>query len=151
MSSHRRITNELKRDWTELYQKTNSIYVHSNANNKVIFSFFFNSYRVLITFDFKNRSYPFKPPLIYVGHNNYEYISLLPTSWEFSSLVLGNKKCVCCESILCQRWGPHRTIIEITNEIKTNFQNKIRLMEIAHCRKFVDKQFGHYLPIEEFL
>jgi hypothetical protein len=147
----RRITNELNRDWTELYQKTNSMYIHSKINDKLIFSFFFNSYRVLITFDFTNRGYPFKPPLIYVGPQNYEYISLLPTSWTFSSLVFGDNKCVCCESILCQRWGPHRTIIEIANEIKTNFQNKIRLMEIAHCRKFVDKQFGHYLPIEEFL
>ena len=151
MSQKRRIANELKRDWTELYQKTNGMYIQSYTNDKIIFSFFLNSYHVLITFDFQNRSYPFKPPIIYVGPHNYEYISLLPTSWSFSSQVLGTKKGVCCHSILCQTWGPQRTIIEIANEIKTNFNNKIRLMEIAHCRKFVDKQFGHYLPIEEFL
>ena len=42
--------------------------------------------------------------------------------------------------------------MDIMNEVKENFTLKIRMMEIAHCRKIVDKKLKvNYLPIEEFL
>jgi hypothetical protein len=43
-------------------------------------------------------------------------------------------------------------MVDIINEIKKNFTLKIRLMEIAHCKKIVEKKLRiNYVPIEEFL
>jgi hypothetical protein len=43
-------------------------------------------------------------------------------------------------------------MVDIINEIKKNFIIKIRLMEIAHCKKIVEKKLRiNYVPIEEFL
>ena len=53
--------------------------------------------------------------------------------------------------MLC-KWGPNKTMMDITNEIKENFILKMRMMEIAHCRKIVEKKLQiNYVPIEEFL
>ena len=152
MSACRRVSNELARDWTELYQEKNSIFHLDLKPNKVTFYMFFhgNYNPILITLDFFHRAYPFKPPKVYIGASNKEYISLLPTAWPFQQKILG-KKCLCCSSVLC-KWGPNKTMMDITNEIKENFILKMRMMEIAHCRKIVEKKLQiNYVPIEEFL
>ena len=42
--------------------------------------------------------------------------------------------------------------MNIITEIKENFELKIRMMEIAHCKKIVEKKLGvNYVPIEDFL
>lgn len=153
MATSRRIANEIKRTWTNLYQQTNSIYITDTKPTEVKFCMFFNgSYKpLLITLNFNNRLYPFKPPVVFIGKNKKNYISLLPTSWMFSNKFLGNN-CLCCSSILCRWSGPSTTMIDIINEIKQNFMFKIRMMEIAHCRKIVEKRLQiNYVPIEEFL
>ena len=59
---------------------------------------------------------------------------------------------MCCSSILCNWRGPSVNMVDIINEIKKNFTLKIRLMEIAHCKKIVEKKLRiNYVPIEEFL
>jgi len=147
----KRIANEIKRTWTDLYQKTNSIYITDNNPQEIKFCMFFNgSYNPLnITLNFKNGCYPFKAPKVFIGKK--DYISLLPNSWSFSDKLLGNN-CMCCSSILCNWRGPSVSMVDIINEIKKNFRIKIRLMEIAHCKKIVEKKLKiNYVPIEEFL
>jgi len=157
MGTIRRIQNELLKEWTEEYQNNNSIYKTDtnlySGEKEVTFHIFFNgNYNPLfVTIDFKDRYYPFKPPIVYIGNNKVDYISLLPTSWEFSNKLLGNK-CACCNSILCHWPGPSTTIKSIMEEVKKNFILKIRMMEIAHCRKIIEKKLGiDYVPIEEFI
>tara|TARA_B000000475_G_scaffold240607_1_gene210878 strand:- start:1136 stop:1597 length:462 start_codon:yes stop_codon:yes gene_type:complete len=153
MSTSRRILNEIRRTWTDRYQETNSIYITQTNPQEVQFCMFFNgSYNPLtITLHFKDRCYPFKPPNVFIGKNKKDYISLLPNSWPFSNKLLGND-CMCCSSILCNWGGPKTTMVDVINEIRHNFVIKIRLMEIAHCKKIVEKKLKvNYVPIEEFL
>ena len=153
MSTSRRILNEIGRTWTDRYQETNSIYITETNPQEVKFCMFFNgSYNPLtITLNFTNRCYPFKPPNVFIGKNKKDYISLLPNSWTFSDKLLGND-CMCCSSVLCNWRGPIGTMVDVINEIKNNFIIKIRLMEIAHCKKIVEKKLKiNYVPIEEFL
>ena len=147
----RRVRNEIARDWTELYQEKSKTLIVNETHHELTFFMYFNNIKhpIIITVDFSQSCYPFKPPKIYIGYNKKDYISLLPTTWSFSKKILGDN-CACCNSILCS-WGPNYTIIHIMNEIRNNFNLKIRMMEIAYCKKIVDKIFGHYLPIEEFL
>ena len=153
MSLSRRVINELRRDWTELWQSKNNIFHVKQENKSSIFQIFFegNYNPIYITLNFNEGFYPFRAPKVYIGMNaKRDYISLLPTSWSFQEKILG-KKCLCCHSVLCH-WGPSRTMMDIMTEIKENFILKIRMMEIAHCRKIVDKKLQvNYLPIEEFL
>ena len=154
MSLNRRVINELRRDWTDLWQVTNSIFYVKREQKIVNFQIFFegNYNPIYVTLDFNNGGfYPFRPPKVYIGSTNKkEYISLLPTSWSFQEKILG-KKCLCCHSVLCN-WGPSKTMMDIITEIKENFILKIRMIEIAHCRKIVEKKLNiNYLPIEEYL
>ena len=149
----KRIRNEITRDWTELYQEKSKTFIvnETHRHRKLIFYMYFDNieHPIIITIDFSQSCYPFKAPKIYIGRNHKDYISLLPTSWSFYKKIVGNE-CPCCNSILCT-WKPYFTMINIMNEIRNNFNLKIRMIEIAHCKKIVDKIFGHYLPIEEFL
>ena len=152
MSASRRIANELRLSWTESWQSANSIFITDTQPRKISFYIFFetNYEPLLVKLDFTNKPYPFKPPRVSIGIAEKDYISLLPTSWSFQDKILGTK-CLCCNSILC-KWGPNKTIMDILNEVKENFILKIRMMEIAHCRKIVEKKIKiNYLPIEEFL
>ena len=152
MSTSRRVTNEISRGWTEAFQENSSIYhLDLQPHSATFYMFLPGNYEpILITLNFFHRSYPFKPPKVYIGINKKEYISLLPTSWSFQEKILG-KKCLCFSSILC-KWVPQRTIMDIMNEIKETFILKMRMMEIAHCRKIVEKKIGiNYVPIEEFI
>jgi len=150
MSKFRRVVNEIIRDWDEGQQEELKTYHISTTREEILFLIFFKIRPILVTLDFKNDCYPFKPPKVYIGKKREkEYKSLLPSSWPFAQKLTGNE-CMCCNSILCH-WNPQITMKDIIKEIIKNFNLKIRMIEIAHCRKIVDKIFGHYLPIEEFL
>tara|TARA_B100001540_G_C15508975_1_gene507145 strand:- start:31 stop:486 length:456 start_codon:yes stop_codon:yes gene_type:complete len=151
MSRFRRIRNELIRDWPEEYQSHSSTFHLDTQNNKVEFLMFFSICvnPILITLDFTTDCYPFRAPNVYIGNNHINYKRLLHSTWSFAQKLSG-VECMCCSTILCH-WHPQLTMKHITEEIKQNFNLKIRMMEIAHCKKIVDKYFGHYIPIEEFL
>jgi len=151
MSILRRINNEIIKDWTDEYQNDTNIHHIETNYQDVKFIIFLNPLQnpILITMDITNSCYPFKPPKVYIGHNKKEYKTLLHSTWSFSEKIIGNE-CMCCNSILC-KWSCQYCMKDIVEEIKKNFNLKIRMMEIAHCKKIVDKYFGHYLPIEEFL
>tara|TARA_B110000208_G_C11754946_1_gene424858 strand:- start:749 stop:1231 length:483 start_codon:yes stop_codon:yes gene_type:complete len=149
----KRLTNELKFDWSQENQGERNTYYHGTHNNIMTFFMFFKNLTnpVEINLRFHNTEYPFKPPQVLIGSAKHSYISLLPSRLSFSQKIWGNK-CPCCDTIICRgNWGPNNKISDITNEIRKNFNKKIRTIEIFLCKKIVDKQFGHYLPIEEFL
>tara|TARA_B100001094_G_scaffold322700_1_gene372421 strand:- start:47 stop:541 length:495 start_codon:yes stop_codon:yes gene_type:complete len=149
----KRLTNEINREWTDTFQDNKNTYYHRTENNIMTFFMFFKNLKnpVEIHMRFNNLAYPFKPPEILIGPSKYRYISLLPSSFSFSNRVWGDK-CPCCDTIVCKgNWGPQNKLSYITDEIRINFNKKIRLIEIFYCKKIVDKIFGHYLPIEEFL
>ena len=152
MGTVKRVFNEIKNDWTEEYQDSKSVWLHKQTPYELMFIiYFYENYPLLeVNIDFTESLYPFKPPKVYIGHEKKDYISCLPTSWKFANKLLGNK-CACCNSILCHWAGPRTTIKDIIVEIKENFILKIRMMEIAHCRKIVEKIGVNYLPIEDFL
>jgi len=153
MGTVRRVFNEIKKDWTDEYQESVSCWLHKQTPYELSFIIYFDvNYPLLeVNIDFTETLYPFKPPKIYIGYEKKDYISCLPTSWKFASQLLGNK-CACCNSILCHWPGPKVTIKDMVTEVKENFILKIRMMEIAHCRKIVEKKLGvNYVPIEEFL
>lgn len=149
----KRLSNELHREWTSDFQnQKKTFYINTNKNIMTFYMFFDNfSHPITITFKFWNLQYPFRPPSVYIGNSNYDYISLLPSSFSFYNKYFGDN-CPCCNTIICKgNWGPNHKLSNITDEIRKNFNNKLRLMEIFLCKKIVNKYFGHYLPIEEFL
>ena len=89
-----------------------------------------------------------------VDQNNIEYINMFTTSSfrhsPYFKKVFGNK-CMCCQNILCNWLAPYMGFRNILDEIYDTVQ-KIRICkELIFCDKIVDKYFGHYLPIREFL
>jgi hypothetical protein len=150
----KRLQNELRYDWTDAYQSTVNTYYHNTNNDTMTFFMFLENIvnPITIKFKFNSRgSYPFRPPEVLIGNSNYSYTCLLPTQWSFAQKIYGSE-CACCSSITCRdNWGPSNKLLNITDEIRDNFNKKIRIMEIFHCKKIVEKHFGHYLPIEEFL
>ena len=97
--------------------------------------------------------YPFKPPEVKIG--KYDYKSLLRKPLYIKQSYMENVigiNCMCCDTIICRNnWSLHYNLSDILQEIKKFWKFKKKFMEVFHCRKIVDKYFGHYLPIEEFL
>ena len=147
----KRLSNELSMEWTNEFQNKKQIFYIDTTKNIMKFYMFFEQVKnpILISLKFWNMQYPFRPPQVFIGKN--EYISLLPFQWKFANKLFGDK-CPCCSTIVCKgNWGPQNKLSNITDEIRFNLNRKIRLVEIFLCKKIVDKHFGHYLPIEEFL
>jgi len=97
--------------------------------------------------------YPFKPPEVKIG--KYDYKSLLRKPSYIKQSYVENVMgitCMCCDTIICRNnWSVQCNLSDILHEIKKFWKFKKKIIEVFHCRKIVDKYFGHYLPIEEFL
>ena len=152
MSKFKRVENEIIKDWDESYQEELKTFHISITREEIQFLIFFKTIKnpILVTMDFSNDCYPFRAPKVYIGHDKKKYKSLLHSSWKFAQKLTG-VECMCCSTILCH-WNPQRTMKDIIKEIIKNFNLKIRMLEIAHCRKIVEKKLNiNYVPIEEFL
>tara|TARA_Y100000816_G_C26008356_1_gene527094 strand:+ start:339 stop:869 length:531 start_codon:yes stop_codon:yes gene_type:complete len=108
---------------------------------------------VFINVDMKIPSeYPFKPPYN-ILINNFNYHELL----QFENVYLkklgyDEKICLCCQSLACKNnWSLQKNIRDMLKEIYKNLNNKLRIRDLKMCKYVVEKKFGHYLPIEEFL
>ena len=67
MSLGRRVMNELRRDWTDLWQVSNNIFYVKLEQKIVNFQIFFegNYNPIYVTLDFDNGGfYPFRPPKV---------------------------------------------------------------------------------------
>jgi ubiquitin-protein ligase len=154
-SRYRRVTNELK----NYNEKNNTFFLIENntiANpvqtldiKYTTFGKFFNNdddRLAIIKLEYPD-TYPFSKPNITI--NGHEYISLLYMDGNWMK-KFNIDMCLCCNSILC-KWGPHIKINNILDEICTNLNYKIRIIEILLCKQVVKQKFGFYIPIEEFL
>ena len=149
----RRLQKELTFKWTDEYQEKNNTFYHNTNSNTMTFFMFLENIKVPISiyFLFNDSTYPFRPPRVFIGKYKTPYTSLLCCQWNFALKIFG-EKCPCCSTIVCRdNWGPSFNLTNITDEIRENLKKKIRVMEIFHCKKIIDKYFGHYIPIEEFL
>ena len=127
--------------------------VMNNIKYKLIFA---NEYYMKIllileslTLDVKiifSKNYPFSKPIVII--NNLEYFIYRQIDLKYEKFL--NGKCLCCNSILCN-WSPYFTIFDIFKEIYDLFLIKCRILKIKLCEKVVDKIFGFYLPIVDFL
>jgi len=102
-----------------------------------------------------NTNFPFKPFSVLLNNSEYypnmlKNISLINN--KYFKEVFENK-CMCCETLLCNgNWiGPRIGFKHILNEIYDIIQKINICKELIFCDKIVDKYFGHYLPIREFI
>ena len=109
-------------------------------NNIATFFLYINkNYHCTVTFNFKNIDYPFIGPQVFI--NNYSYLSILKTDTKsFKKNITSVNCCLYCESILCyDNWRATFTMKHILDEIYDNLILKLRMNEIRHCRKIVEK------------
>jgi hypothetical protein len=136
-------------DITNFFEDSDNIHLDSitfsiKVNNK-------NTYPIKII---NNNNFPFRPVSVLL--DNIEYY---PTMLQNISLIYKNNKkvfenkCLCCETILCKdNWtSPRVGFKNILNEIYDIIQKINICKELIFCDKIVDKYFGHYLPIREFI
>jgi len=159
MYSQKRVSNEIKKFWDpnqRLHNRNNTnnsdlntVFIKYTNNRKVLFFLFFNNDKisVKVVFDFKDTDYPFKSPKVTI--NNYTYKNLLNIKAKWYP-KFNITRCPCCESIMCQWYAPY-TMKHILDEIKVNLNIKIKIVELMHCEKIVNKYIGHYVPIDTFL
>jgi len=101
---------------------------------------------IYINIEIQN-GYPFKKPFIKVNNINYfNYLKIEQNKLN----EIGNKLCLCCNSILCNWYAAH-TIYLLLNEVTENFKLKLRLLNRFYCKKITNQIFGTYIPIIEFL
>jgi hypothetical protein len=58
--------------------------------------------------------------------------------------------CLCCQTILCN-WTPIIRLSKIFEEIKNVLNIRRRIVDRIFCRQLINKFFGFYIPIIEFL
>ena len=109
--------------------------------------------KILITMNFTDSNHPFLPPKN-VMINSYNYRDLLiPT--RLVQTFLKNKtdiKCMCCSTLMCRHnWNPMIRLRELLEEIVKFIIIKKRALEYFHTKKIINKYFGFYLPIIEFI
>tara|TARA_B100000767_G_scaffold254373_1_gene259712 strand:- start:6665 stop:7138 length:474 start_codon:yes stop_codon:yes gene_type:complete len=151
----RRVQGEINRDWDN---NDSIVFFDSYNNDSCKFIIFedclgFQHPFFQITIDFKNSGFPFKPPTnIKINTLNYfEFIKCHSDNYKHLYKIIG-KKCLCCSSLLCRNnWNVQISMKKIINEIIENIKIKQRLVEIIHSDKIIDKYFGFYLPITEYL
>lgn len=155
----RRIQKEIQRDWENDEQDIDSSVIFSFFSDGICNfvaledSFGFNHPMIQISINFNNSNFPFGPPKnINVNTLNYsELIRFNSNSYNDLERISG-QKCLCCSSILCpNNWTTQKSMKDIVSEVIENIKLKQRIVEIIHGKKIVDKYFGFYLPIIEYL
>ena len=96
--------------------------------------------------------YPFRcPNEVTINGCDYKHLLHINTNY-LQKLGYGKTECLCCQSLCCKHiWYVQHNINDLLKEIHKNLNNKLRLREILMGEKIVEKYFGHYLPITEFL
>ena len=99
--------------------------------------------------------YPFKPPKVLVGDENYfTLLTDLASMWRF---IPGNKKhkkiCPHCTTIMCRgNWGPCMNTFVVCNEIRHNILIVRNALKTVLLNTIINTFLkGIYVPIESFL
>lgn len=93
-------------------------------------------------------NYPFSKPKVFFGDIDYRSILAI------NPVYLRNDICLCCSSILCN-WYPGHGISSVIDEIIVNTNKVLNSQELKsemiHCEKIIEKYFGFYIPVIEYL
>ena len=106
--------------------------------------------KILLELDIQiSKYFPFQKPTLTINNIDYiEYLHIDPKFYDRFNINI----CPCCSSILCSNnWACSYKFTDILEEVNKNFQLKIRIMQLRYCNKIVDKYFGFYVPIDEFI
>jgi len=165
----RRVRNEIKRDWdfpNGIYERfvldkvdySPTIFDGKNKENVERGKFYYGTIKLIFRIKFIdkyeivtiiiNNDYPWKPPEILV--NNYKYKQLIRIDYKLLEKLKIPIKCLCCSTILCD-WRPYNTMVNILNELISFLDIKKRTVEMIFCEKIMDKYFGFYLPVIEYI
>ena len=128
-------------------------YYITNSENEAKFVIFLNEKYFLEINILIHQYYPFRPPNIFSKDkkNIYYNCSFIKDDktyfYKYYNKIKPVKKCYQCESILCKNnWGPSYGISNILKEIKNNLQNNLRVVELMHCKKIMEKYFNFEIP-----
>ena len=128
-------------------------YYISNSENDAKFVIFLNEKYFLEVNILIGQYYPFRAPTIF-NKNKTEIIYNCSSVkndktffYKYYNKIKPVKKCYNCDSILCiNNWNLSYGISSILKEIKTNLQNNLRVIELMHCKKIMDKYFNFEIP-----
>jgi hypothetical protein len=129
-------------------------YYITNSENEAKFVIFLNERYFIEINILIGLYYPFRPPTIL----NKDYTEIIYDCsfikndksyfYKYYNKIKPVKKCFQCESILCKNnWGPSYGISNILKEIKNNLQNSLRVVELIHCKKVMEKYLNYEIPI----
>lgn len=138
MSFSRRMRNEESRWNKKISLRGHAHIVYDNEKREVIVSIYRKVLRNVIFFKLKLTSeYPFCPPKGEISldlkkwkllHENF--FSITEGSIKNWRKKWGKYHCPCCKSLLCaDNWGPSLTILDISNELEDQIDEKIELRE----------------------
>jgi len=136
-------------DITHFFEDSNNIHLDT-----IIFSIIVDNKKSYPIKIINNNNFPFKPVSVLV--NDVEYY---PNMLQNISLIdkyfkeVFENECLSCKTVLSKaNWdSPRIGFKNILNEIYDIIQKINVCKELIFCDKIVDKYFGHYLPIREFI
>ena len=145
---------EIKSTIIDIISKNNPIIKHTMfTSDTVVFLIKISdtkiSYPIQISM---TECYPFKPPKVRI--NYIDFFDNLPHALYGTKYFkeVFKQECLCCSSILCSNnWGPNFGFITILNEIYNIIQKISICKDLYYCDKIIDKYFGHFIPIKQFL
>ena len=128
-------------------------YYISNLENEAKFVIFLNEKYFIEVNILICQYYPFSPPTIF-NKDKTETIykcSLIKNDnsyfYTYYNKIKPLKKCYQCDSILCRNnWNLSYGISNILKEIKNNLQNNLRVVELIHCKKVMEKYLNCEIP-----
>tara|TARA_B100000524_G_scaffold314569_1_gene192371 strand:- start:38 stop:499 length:462 start_codon:yes stop_codon:yes gene_type:complete len=137
-----------------IYKNEENCCYISNSGNEAKFVIFLNERYFIEVNILIGLYYPFIPPTI-LNKDYTEIIyncSLIKNNdsyfYNYYNKIKPLKNCYQCDSILCKNnWGPSYRISNILKEIKTNLQNNLRVVELIHCKKVMEKYLNCEIPI----
>ena len=138
MSFSRRMRNEELKWNKKTSLKGHAHIVHDSEKREVIVSIYRRVLRNVIFFKLALTSeYPFSPPKaeISVDLNKWkllheDFFRITEGSIKNWRKKWGKYHCACCKSILCSdNWGPSLTILDISNELEGQIDEKIEMRE----------------------
>jgi len=138
MSFSRRMRNEELKWNKKTSLKGHALIVHDSEKREVLVSIYRKVLRNVIFFKLTLTSeYPFSPPKaeISVDLNKWkllheDFFRITEGSIKNWRKKWGKYHCACCKSLLCaDNWGPSLTILDISNELEGQIDEKIEMRE----------------------
>lgn len=144
--------NEQNNRWDSYID--NCLYMDNNDNEIKFLIILSDNYYTQINIQIDN-CYPFRPPIvsnisksqkiIFKCHNiqdNKSYFNI------YYKKIRPTNKCLHCDSILCKNnWSPAFGLSHVLKEFKLNFQNNLRIVELMHCQKIMNRHCGYEIPV----